>query len=488
MALHVYSPRHAFLLVMLLPGLARADAGLSPRLLDDVRSTLATQGELYDRSLLRPREVAALGRNLETLWPRGSMAILFPDGRAPITDQRAVRRYVTGGKPLDAVALPGRSAGLVSSWVLASQVASANKGPVLALNSGWGPRKDEGGRTYFFQMRPAISQGQVYAADPVGKELGRLLVARQRASTRPVTLYGHCAGAFHVANTLLMIERGSPGALKHLRAISLSIAVNMPRSMEEGGRVVQFVGTHDHYGQSMSTTPGLASPSTRFLLGRSHLVERSNWRGYDGNPTIFRPMRIWGARRVFQEQGSGDPRQLEASARRLQRRAQAKQRMAARIDTGSVAAGPVGRIVRASIEGQAEQDQLQARYLGDLARAGRGGAGARLGREYASRRSALHESLQREVSRLARGRSQATDALMAANAAPFEKEAGPRYLPAALDPWGLTRVFNVPGRLLGRGRVEARRRERAERFLGQMLSHRGRAPRTVRAPSSPSAR
>jgi hypothetical protein len=225
----------------------------------------------YDLGALRENDWQALGSNLIQQTFRGSLALVFPDGRAPITNPKLVERWVRRGAPLRAVAFPGITGDAAAAWALAKQVGIANQRsdgkpyPVLAVNSGWTDWFSALGTGFEYStMRPAIDAGRACTAEPITARVAGLLRTRFERSTQKVGLVGHSAGGYYSANVAHLLPPEQQG---NVLVYNLGLAANLPRRV----KAVQLVGTRDTLAQVNSSAPALSARGTRVVDGLSHL-------------------------------------------------------------------------------------------------------------------------------------------------------------------------------------------------------------------------
>lgn len=225
----------------------------------------------YDLGALRENDWQALGQNLIQQTFRGSLALIFPDGRAPITNPKLVERWVRRGAPLRAVAFPGITGDAAAAWALAKQVGIANQRtdgkpyPVLAVNSGWTDWFSSLGTGFEYStMRPAIDAGRACTVEPITARVAALLRTRFARSTQKVGLVGHSAGGYYSANVAHLLPPEQQG---NVLVYNLGLAANLPGRV----RAVQLVGTRDTLAQVNSSAPALSAKGTRIVDGLSHL-------------------------------------------------------------------------------------------------------------------------------------------------------------------------------------------------------------------------
>jgi hypothetical protein len=181
---------------------------------------------IYQLELLGPQDWDALGKALVPQSVRGSMALVFPDGRAPITDRATVEAWVTSGKPLRAVCFPGITGDAAAAWSMAKQVGIANarhdhdQQPVLAVNTGWTDWMAAFGHGLELTwLRPAIDAGRA-APEPITTTVASLLKTRFAKSSSPVGLVGHSAGGYYTANVAYLTEPEQRSSLRVYNARS----------------------------------------------------------------------------------------------------------------------------------------------------------------------------------------------------------------------------------------------------------------------------
>ncbi len=225
----------------------------------------------YELGALRENDWKALGSNLLQQSFRGSLALVFPDGRAPITDPRLVERWVRRGAPLRAVAFPGITGDAAAAWALAKQVGIANQAtdgkpyPVLAVNSGWTDWfSGFGTGLEYTTMRPAIDAGRACTSEPITARVAGLLKARLARSTSRVGLVGHSAGGYYSANVAHLLP---PEQQEKVVVYNLGLAANLPPRV----KAVQLLGTRDTLAQVNSSARALSAKGTRIVDGLSHL-------------------------------------------------------------------------------------------------------------------------------------------------------------------------------------------------------------------------
>jgi hypothetical protein len=235
-----------------------------------------TNALTYDTSVLSSGDWDAMGRSYLTQVFRGSLALVFP-GREPITDSRAVERWITSGKPLRGVAFPGITGDTAAAWAMAKQVALVNQRrdkrakPVLAVNSGWTDWwAGVGHMSELYTLRGAIDSGRAYTADSISGTVAGMLKKRmerrQERGGRPekIGIIGHSAGGYYSANVCWLLgERHR----RQLQVYNIGIATRLPDSVA----ATQIVGTSDTIGQVNSDSSALARRSTRIEEGLSHL-------------------------------------------------------------------------------------------------------------------------------------------------------------------------------------------------------------------------
>jgi len=225
----------------------------------------------YDLSVLTGGDWRGLGANF---WPqavRGSLALVFPDDRAPITDPREVERWVVSGRPLRAVAFPGVTGDAAAAWSLAKQVGRVNQqqdgraAPVLAVNSGWTDWWAATGHAVeLASLRPAIDAGRAFGAEPVSGRVADLLRRRLKVHHGQVGLVGHSAGGYYSANVAWLL-----GARERdqVAVYNIGLAAKLPPKVR--GR--QLVGASDTLALVNSSADALTQRSTQIEPGLSHL-------------------------------------------------------------------------------------------------------------------------------------------------------------------------------------------------------------------------
>ncbi len=225
----------------------------------------------YDLGALREADWQSLGRELVPQSFRGSLALVFPDGRAPITNPKIVEKWIKRGAPLRAVAFPGITGDAAASWALAKQVGIANQRadgkpyPVLAVNSGWTDWFSAFGTSVeYTTMRPAIDAGRACTTEPISARVAELLKTRFAKNPAKVGLVGHSAGGYYSANVAHLLPTEQQESVV---VYNLGLAANVPKRVN----AVQYVGTRDTLGQVNSTGSALAAKGTRIVAGLSHL-------------------------------------------------------------------------------------------------------------------------------------------------------------------------------------------------------------------------
>jgi hypothetical protein len=379
----------------------------------------------YDYNLLTSTDRAALGEQLLPQMARGAMALVFPDGRKPITDRDEIRRWVTSGKPLRAVAFPGLNADSLATWGLAKEIAVTNAKddlrsmiratdsgaaapklltrlerrhasspthrakvtaalqPVLAVNTGW---TDVGAVFgHFFEMggvRNAVQGQRAFKAGPSARVAEMLQQRFARANkdgkkADKVAVVGYSAGGYHAANVAWNLKELGLANLRQVAVQNVGIATQLPTRV----RSSQSIGTADFVGKANSDSDALASSSTRVVGGMSHL-HGEHWRF--GDAMAQRPLEIAPLRAALKRPGDlrpamggagrvsfRDPRKRRDLYRTLAkslRAAHGKARDAVRAHKRD-AAGAVDRVILAKLKHDALALDIQARRLeaaGDL--------------------------------------------------------------------------------------------------------------------------